>query len=67
MAVYIDKNVFRLDVTVDYIHVVEVFKTEQELRKVESSLIFRELLDFSQVEEHFTTSAQIHHEEQLGF
>lgn len=67
MAVYIDKNVFRLDVTVDYIHVMEVFKTEQELRKVESSLIFCELLDFSQVEEHFTTSAKIHDEEQLGF
>lgn len=67
MSIYVNKNVFWLDVSVDYIHVVEVFETKQKLRKIESGLIFRELLDLTKVEKHLTTRTEVHNEKQLSF
>lgn len=67
MSVDVNENVLRLDVTVDYVLFVKVFKAEQQLRKIEPSLIFREFLDFTEVEKHLAASAEIHNEEELGF
>ena len=45
---------------------MQVLKPEQQLCEVEPRLIFSELLHLSEVEEHLTTSAQVHHKEELG-
>ena len=65
VSVDIYQDILRLDVSVDNILIMQVLKTEQQLRKIKSSLLFCELLDFAQMEEHLTASAHVHHEEEL--
>jgi hypothetical protein len=41
---------------------MNMFKAYQQLWKIKFRLIFCKLLDFSQVEKHFSTCANIHYE-----
>lgn len=67
VSINVNKNVLWFDIPVDNIHVVQMLQSEQKLRKVELGLILREPLNFTKVEEHLSTSAQVHYEKQLSF
>ena len=45
---------------------MKVFKSEEQLSKVKSSLVLSELLHLAEVEEHLSTGAEINDKEQLG-
>ena len=63
VAIDVNKYILRLDVSIHNFLLVQVLETEQQLSKVELRLLFCELLDLAQVEEHFTAGAQVHDEE----
>lgn len=65
MAIDIDEDVLRFDISVDDVLSVQVFKPEQQLCEVEPSLILCKLLHLTQMEEHLASSTQVHHEEEL--
>jgi hypothetical protein len=66
MAVYINQNVFRLDISIDYVQIMEMLKAKQQLSEVELSFVFSKFLDLAEMKEHLTSSAQIHDKKQFG-
>ena len=66
MPINIDQNVFRLDVSIYYIHVMKMLQSKQEFSKVEFCLILWKFLNFSQMEKHFSTCAKVHDKEKLS-
>ena len=66
VTVDVDQDVLWLDVPIHNVFAVQVLKAEQKLREVEPSLVFSELLHFTQVEEHLSSRAEIHDEEEFG-
>ena len=67
MAVDINKNILWLNIPVYNIMSMQILKSEKQLRKIKSSLLLGEFLYLSQMEEHFTTSTEVHHEKKLCF
>ena len=45
---------------------MEVLKSKDQLCEIELGLVLGELLDFAEVEEHFSTCAQVHDEEEFS-
>ncbi len=65
MPININKDVLWLDVSVDYVLLVEILQTKEDLSEVELSECFRELLEVVQMEENFSTCADVHDEEEF--
>lgn len=63
MTVHIKEDIFRLDVPIYYIFAVQIFYPKQYFCEVKPSLFLAELLQLIQMEENFSSSAQIHDEE----
>ena len=66
MAIDVDQYILRFDITINNVHVMKVFKSEEQLSKVKSSLVLSELLHLAEVEEHLSTGTEIHDKEQLS-
>ena len=67
VAIDIDEDIFWLDVSVDDVQAMQMLKAEKELSHVELGLLFSKLLDFSKMEEHLTSSAEVHYKEKFSF
>lgn len=65
MSVYVNKNIFRFNISINNVVSVKILKSEQQLRKVKACLVLSKFLNFSEVKEHFAASAQVHDKEQL--
>jgi len=66
MAININQDVLWLDVSINDVHVMQMLKTEKKFREVKLCLLFWKFLNFPKVEEHLSTGAKVHHEEQLS-
>lgn len=66
MAIYVYQNVFRFDIPVDNVHIVQMLQPEQKLSKVKFSLTLGKPLYFTKMEEHLSTSAKVHYEKELS-
>lgn len=58
MAVNVEQDVFRLDVSVDDVFVVQVFQSQKDLAKVESRCVFIEHRVKVDVEEELSSRAK---------
>jgi hypothetical protein len=57
MSIDINENIFRLNISVYHILVVEIFNTQKDLRKIEFALYFIETLQSVQMKEYLTACA----------
>ena len=65
MAIHVYKNIFWLDIAVDYITFVQIAEAKEYLAEVELGQLFRELALLEQVGEKLTAGADVHDEEEL--
>ena len=65
MTFHIYEDVFRLQISEHDVIVVQVFKAEQELTEIKFGNLLRKAPMLNQMEKHLTSSAEIHHKEQL--
>ena len=65
MAIHIYQNVFRLDITIDNVAVMQVLKAKQDLTHEKLRLLLAKPPVLQQVKEDLTASADIHDKEQL--
>ena len=57
MPVNVDKDVLRLDVSIDHVFLMQVLNSQNDLREVESSLVLCEFLQTIQMKEDLSSCA----------
>ncbi len=57
MPVNVDKDVLRLDVSIDHVFLMQVLNSQYDLREVESSLVLCEFLQTIQMKEDLSSCA----------
>jgi hypothetical protein len=65
MSIYINKNIFRFDVSIYNIQFVKILQSKQYLNKVKLGQLLRKLLEVIKMEEYLTSSTYIHYKEKF--
>uniref|UniRef100_A0A182INX3 Uncharacterized protein n=1 Tax=Anopheles atroparvus TaxID=41427 RepID=A0A182INX3_ANOAO len=66
VALGVDQQVFRLEIAIDQVEIVEILERQHDLGGVEARVRLREAADLPQVREHLTAGDVLQHHVQVG-